>query len=287
MSLLFDLGRCGLTALGLGRSWQRLVRDRYQNSGSLKAVPRGGARLFQVVGMARSGTTLLARRLGAHPQAECLMEPYLSWILHGRLETSDGGRKFREAPHRALAALCRGGARLVGFKETWRDREGDTHALVTEPFLKSNFAERAVEHTVAIVRDPRDIWGSVTSRSGKLGIRRPEVSTRFTDTWNGFGRWTLEAGVFTVRYEDLAARPEETLREVCGRLECDFHPAMVRSGEGREVAILEVRGDERALSGAPIDTSSVGRFAEKLSPEEIAFIAGQCSELMAGFGYAG
>lgn len=55
----------------------------------------------------------------------------------------------------------------------------------------------------------------------------------------------------TIRYEDLTARPEQTLREICSYLGVQFEPAMLDYDTGRRAGIVKGLGDvgEMIMSG--------------------------------------
>jgi hypothetical protein len=95
-----------------------------------------------------------------------------------------------------------------------------------------------------------------------------------------------------VRYEDLAARPEETLRAVCAFIDEPYLPALLQarpSGDGR--------GADRAASGqgdrgGPDDqgaqtrwAATVGAFRDVMPLADLTFMEAQAGRAMAVHGY--
>jgi len=182
-------------------------------------------------------------------------------------------------PTKLIEAFCRcTNHRFIAFKETFYDHEHGH--LQSNHFLAENVA--FVDATLAVIRDPRDVWQSVTRMMKR---KRPEqdwssVNDRFVNNWNHFARWVHNnPGVVVTRYEDLVTAPQEELRRVSEQIGISFRPEMLnlqpRTGEG----------DPKALSGSKVSDSSVGKFADRLSRQNISFIEVHCGDLMGLFGY--
>lgn len=256
-----------------------------KNSSALKAIPRQGKRIFQVIGLDRSGTTLLASKLSNHPKVICLIEPYFRWQHSGEIlldrevrpewpENASG-----KLPHRLIAELCgMPQFELIGFKETFRgERWGH---FSSEEFLMENVTGGCVDRTIAIVRNPKDNWSSHKKRQLKRTPPRPmEVNRKFTDRWNDFAGFIHKHAVFCVRYEDIVAQPEEEFRRIASYLDFDFCSEMLAPKAGQE----DIEGLARAR-GVIVDTS-VDRNSRDLAEEEVGFIERECGPLMAAFGY--
>jgi hypothetical protein len=274
MSVLTPVLRASRRAsgrIGLREPWQRLANREVWSAARVSEVDRSGKTLFQLVGVARSGTTLLAGLLDQQPDALCLSEPFRAWVMRGSSRYHGG--EWSGHPSRLLEDLCRTRPeRCIGFKETFYTSE-HRHGLANEHFFRRNAA--AGVPTIAIVRDPRDVYASVEGMVGS----RDGVPERFARTWSAFAEWARDAAACLVTYEELATSPGPAMERVCGTLgiECDVRePAIAaRSGEG----------DRRALRGGSVSTGSIGRFAERLDAAKVAQIERACGEAMASFGY--
>jgi hypothetical protein len=258
--------------VGLQGPWQGLAQREVWSSTPLTRIDRSGKTLFQLAGVARSGTTLLSGLMDQQPDVLCLSEPFRSWVLRGH-SLYDGG-EWTSHPSGLMEELCRVRPEAcIGFKETFYTAE-HRHGLANEHFFRRNAAAGIV--TIAIVRDPRDVYASVEASVGA----RTAVPERFTRTWVAFARWARDSAACLLTYEELATSPTDVMERVCAALGVTFHPPEVyvaaRSGEG----------DSRALRGGSVSTNSIGRFVDRLDAAKVAQIEGACGEVMASFGYA-
>jgi len=264
-----------------------------------------------VGGLDRTGTSLMYALLASHPSVAMTRRTNWWTYFHGRfgdlaedgnldrlLDTMLRYRRHRklEPDRDRLRREFREGApvysRLFALLETHhaerlgRPRWGDK-SLHTERYADVVFGEFPDAHLIHMVRDPRDRYSSVIKRwkrvrggvgagtaawlaSVRLGERN---AARFPD------RYRL------VRYEDLAQRPEETMRAVCSLI-----------GEPYVPEILEMRGADTfrevgnssygQIPEGTISTGSIGRYREVMRPEEIAFVEGRAEREMRANGYA-
>ena len=205
-----------------------------------------------IVGVPRSGTTLLRVLLGAHsfvlglPETPWLMGSYgdpvsLRALLTALAEDpmglvknvkgtepadiSSAGRAFLEA----LIGPCleRRGKKFVVFKTP-----DDIKFL---EFLVALFPQAYFIH---ICRDGRDVALSHVAKKGRWLPRHIELGG--VDFFNVFQRWhdwetkartvLAESGAPSIflRYEDLVTRPEAELRRLCEFLGLPFEPMMLR-----------------------------------------------------------
>jgi hypothetical protein len=257
--------------VGLRRPWQRLAQHEVWSSTPPFEIDRSGKTLFQLAGVARSGTTLLSGLIDQQPDALCLSEPFRSWVMRGG--SLYYGGVWTRHPSRLIEELCRvRPERCIGFKETFYTSEHQ-QALANEHFFRRNAAAGIV--TIAIVRDPRDVYASVEAAVGS----RPGVPERFARTWVAFAEWARDAATCLVTYEELAASPVPAMERVCDALGIECQPpeaVAARSGEG----------DSRALRGGSISTGSIGSFADRLDAAKIAQIEHACGDVMESFDYA-
>ncbi len=208
-----------------------------------------------VVGAGRSGTTLLRLMLNEHPDIAIPSESHvigplirtfgtsatlagdtLERALSMVLESPEWQRDFGHTPEELRTAVGDGPLTLADFVDRvfrlevgpgpahWGDKTPANMRWVGPLFECFPDAQ-----AVAIVRDPRDVYLSLLS-----------LKWFGDDPWT-IGRYIAENGemlrdwistcpperLHVVRYEDLVAEPESTLRRLCAGLGLEFVPAMV------------------------------------------------------------
>jgi hypothetical protein len=244
-------------------------------------------RLVFVVGSPRSGTTFFAGVLGEQPGFVDLSEvnPHKAAIpgLAG-LSDAEAARRIRAVVERVRAlALVRGWRGVEQTPET---------AFVLAPALAAYPEGRAVH----LVRDGRDVVCSLLERgwlsAGRTGgddanlaygararfwvepERKAEFesasdATRAAWAWRCYvsaARSVADPRVLELRYESLAADPVEAARTVARHLGSDPAPL------------------ERSL--AQFTDSSIGRYRQDLSPEQLADVEREAGALLTELGYA-
>lgn len=209
-------------------------------------------RLVFVIGAPRSGSTLLARMLGAHSAVLAPPEPHLltplahlgyyarvdqapydpvisARAVRGLVAQLPGGeadylaalRAYTDALYAAL--LSAGGRRLLLDKTP-------AYALVLDFVARLYPRARAV----VLTRNPLAVW---TSYVESFFDGDHEAALRFNPLLDRYvpaiARFLREAPMPLrhVRYEDLVRDPDASMRDLCGFLGLDFEPAMVEYGE--------------------------------------------------------
>ncbi len=214
-----------------------------------------------VIGLPRSGTTLLERMLAAHPGIAGAGEQHLAEASWKRALAASGGS------HDTLAANAVGDAaawhlrmleqrtRRLGLSEQAErivDKLPDNYLMAG--WLHLAFPNTALVH---VVRDPRDVaiscwfaqFGNVQWINELRHIaHRIEQHRRLMRHW----RATLGDRLIEVRYEDLVADPEKELRRVLAALRMDWHPDVIafsqRGGYVGSASRLQVREPMHARS---------------------------------------
>jgi hypothetical protein len=258
--------------VGLRGPWQRLASHEVWSRAPLSEIDRSGKKLFQLAGVPRSGTTLLSGLVDQQPDALCLSEPFRSWVMRGASRYPGG--VWTRHPSRLIEEVCRARSEhCIGFKETFFTSDHGP-GLANERFFRRNVAAGIA--TIAIVRDPRDVYASVEGAVGS----RTDVPERFTRTWLTFAEWARDAAACLVTYEELVTSPGPAMERVCDALgiECHVPEAAVAARFGE--------GDSRALRGGSVSTASIGRFSDRLEAAKVAQIERACGEVMESFGYA-
>ncbi|MCF8506960.1 MAG: sulfotransferase [Caulobacter sp.] len=243
-----------------------------------------------LIGVPRSGTTLLSFLLGRHPEVAAPAEP---WIM---LAVESFGRVSARHPAESnligdgLAAF-RGDidldAALAGFAaDLYRRRlaAAGRRVMVDKtprywhvlPFLRRLFPESPV---LLILRDPFDVLASYKSSWG-LDVTRPDPLGRDVfmrlDLTLGFSRVAAhraadDPGTMVVRYEDLVRDTAPTLAHVQRFLGLEplVNAARVDFAEIATAFGDSPLGDRKILSSAGVHAGSVGRWRDVLTPEEL------------------
>ena len=240
-----------------------------------------------VVGCPRSGTTLLQRMLDSHPRLAVandshfvpralapsgaegdvpltgeLVDRVLAYHRFERLGLSEAAARAAAARATTYAGfvseLYSEHARLHG-KELAGEKTPDYVRYL--PLLHALFPHARVIH---IVRDGRDValstleWATEQKGPGKFALWRDEPVAVCALWWSwqvGSGR--REGGHLgpelyrEVRYEDLVADPEATLRSLAGFLDLPFAPEMVSFSAGKTKSDAKLSAKSAWLPATP------------------------------------
>jgi hypothetical protein len=278
-----------------------------------------------VVGVNRSGTTLLRMMLDAHPELTIPPETHfvpdlieacregrtvddLVAIVTGQREWEDFGIDAGEL----RAALERvgqpdPGGSVRAFFELYAARTGKPrYGDKTPSYGRSMTAIAAAlpeSRFIHVIRDGRDVFLSIRDRSP---VRRPPE--RVARRWR---RRIVDAReqargldhYAEVRYEELVQDPESALRRLCEFVELPWDPAMLayhrtsreRLGEmerplpqrgARAELSLERRMETHERVTQPPDPARTGRWRSELSAEERSGFESVAGDLLAELGYA-
>ena len=272
-----------------------------------------------VVGVSRSGTTLLRLMLDAHPQlaipAESRFLPELIERVRGgadRAAAADfvtGHERWADfgldagafrARVEALPELGAGPVARAFFelyaegqgKPRWGDKSPPY--VTAMPAIHDALGEARFIH---LIRDGRDVAVSLMARD--WGAHNPR---RIARRWASEVRAGREACAvlggdvcLEVRYERLVADPEGVLREVCAHIELDYDPAMLAYHERAPRRLAEL-GDLEARTAAeratqfervrePLSGERAGAWRRELGDEDRAAFEAIAAELLAELGY--
>jgi hypothetical protein len=276
-----------------------------------------------VVGVGRSGTTLLRLMLDSHPElaipAETHFVPELlerdaerrsadelvdlivaarSWGDFGleeeRLRAAATGAQGAADVLRAFYGLC---AEREG-KRRWGDK---TPGYVKR--MRPIGAGLGEARFIHLIRDGRDV--ALSRRARGMGDEKPIADV--ADLWRrrieNARRQAkrLRGRYLELRFEDLVAEPERALREVCELVELDFDPAMLahhqRAGERiSELGDLDAEGVRRgrdagerqaahALAAKPPSGARTEVWRTEMGAAERAEFEAVAGGLLAELGY--
>jgi Sulfotransferase family len=283
-----------------------------------------------------SGTTLLRMMLDAHP--ELAIPPETHFVP----EVIERAREIRRANDRKptgaeLAAEIAAGRRWADFHLSQAElaarmsgRRGESGAkaairafyeLYAESQGKSRWGDKTPDYLrsirrigrtlpearfVHLVRDGRDVALSRRRWRERAGAKEKSVEA-WASQWR---RWIETARkqsadvehYVEVRYEDLVAETEPTLRRICEFIELDFQPGMLdyheraseRLGEldrslpaeeGKGERPAEHRQAKHALTAAPPQEEKLQAWRNEMSPEDRRAFKAEAGELLGDFGY--
>ncbi len=254
-----------------------------------------------IVGVQRSGTTLLAAMLAAHSRISCGPETHFFRKLAGAdvCALTDA----RSWPGPATDFLCaidstgfaeNGETLLVGkyglsradVEEYLAQTRPSVAALLsalTEPYMrrrgKLRWAEKTPDHVqhlawiresfprapiVNIVRDPRDVALSLSKVP--WGVRSFAEGLLYWERLHESGAQFLadDALAYSLRFEDLLAAPRDTLSALCAFLGEEFEEAMLdTSATGKQVNSEGAPWKRKASE--PIDTGRIYTWRKELT----------------------
>lgn len=253
-------------------------------------------------GAPRSGLTLLRVILDAHSSISCgpdVGHVALS-MTAADFEATLGGlhrehfflepATVRENFAQTIAAPMERRAQEHG-KKRWADKTAFS-ILVFEQLAKL-FPDAQFIH---VVRDGRDLAASLIERrwrapSGALFDQCASAA--------GAGRYwasivsrglaaesaaALAGRILRIRYEDIAAKPAETVQAICAYVGVAFEPAMLTI-EDREAALAGMELETAGRLRRPINPGAVGRWRRDLRPADAAAIHSTYRRLFEVLGY--
>jgi hypothetical protein len=176
-----------------------------------------------VLGAPRSGTTLIATALGAHPRIVMLSEECESGvfkIVGGKLR----GVKLCIPVHVDLDRHWR-----VLYEPLRRSRwlrQNVNYRLPRSRLSLREMAERATLIVVGVLRDPGSTIEAITRRTDRNERIARDMLRR---TYDVYERLPGELGIepHFVSFDRFVREPEAALRRLCDRLELAFDPAML------------------------------------------------------------
>jgi hypothetical protein len=268
-----------------------------------------------VVGVGRSGTTLLRLMLDAHPQLAIGPETqFLADLIHlddpvegivGSRTWGDFGLDPDEFAQRAAGQDLSGVLRA--FYGLYAEAQGKPRWGEKTPGYVRNMDSIATvlpeAHFIHLIRDGRDV--ALSRRARGMGADKPMAKTatlwrrRIEDARSQARK--LDGRYLEVRYEDLVADPEPQLRRICELIELDFDSAMLRHADAAperlaELGDLAAAGErqardagERAVAHArakgPATTARTGAWRTEMDEDDRHEFETVAGELLRDLGY--
>ncbi|MCG8405361.1 MAG: sulfotransferase [Phycisphaerales bacterium] len=263
-----------------------------------------------VVGLPRSGTTLLAHLLAGGPGLLTLSEPFLvhSVVAHWRLKRFLGKvaktadlRTVPVPPEDADANEFLSYLKILARKNRFNALViKETYRVTSHWENVALLDEIASEHAVAaILRHPFDVALSSIRAfhwcRGAIGralrlwapglplfANNAELVEHVGHNWSSYVNWCHRNATFIVSYEDLVRDPRRHLRAPCEACDFTFDEEMVN---GRPYRAFGGIGDPTVVHRPkPVSKASVNR-GRKLSPVLRELLLRTCGNTMSQLGY--
>jgi hypothetical protein len=145
-----------------------------------------------------------------------------------------------------------------------------------------------------IVRDGRDTISSYLEKGEKEGRHNREAMlAKHTRAWVMSIQEThrLEQQLqgtdqfLEIRYEQLVSTPEQTLGQVCAFAGIPHHPGRMLQFHKSSTTVEHKYQPHHANLNKPLFTSSIGRWTERLHPDEQAYVMGRIGKWLERLGY--
>ncbi|HZD10199.1 MAG TPA: sulfotransferase [Candidatus Binatia bacterium] len=265
-----------------------------------------------VAGLERSGTSLMYALLASHPNIAMTRRTNMWTYFYGQygdLQTVENFErclsmmmrykrlvKLEPDPQRIRREFLQGErtySRLFALlEEHYAERLGKPRwgdkSLHTERYAEPIFAAYPGARMLHMIRDPRDRYASVLarwkSRRGRVGAGTAMWLSSVALAQENARRYPQQ--VMVVRYETLAAEPEATLEQICAFIGEAYAPEMLTMKGARKFRDDGSNSSYGERKPGVISTSSVGRFRQVLSPQQIAYIQSRSAVEMARYDYA-
>jgi hypothetical protein len=270
-----------------------------------------GCRPIFVAGLERSGTSLIYALLASHPNIAMTRRTNL-WTYffnqYGDLSRPENFERclammmqykrlipLKPDPARLRQEFWQGeptyGRLFALLEEHYVEQVGKTRwgdkSLNTERYADPIFAAYPQARILHMLRDPRDRYASSLTRwqVNRGGVGTPTAMWLSTVKLARRNQKKYPDRYKIVRYETLAAAPEETLRDICWFIGEPYTPAMLLM-DGAE-AFRDEGGNSSYGQREPghISTSSIGRYQQVLSGKQIAFMQLFARQDMLAFDY--
>lgn len=281
-----------------------------------------------VVGVNRSGTTLLRMMLDAHPELTIPPETHFIPEVIRRANHENTRRRLirsitkhprwgdfglDEDEFRARAKKVRpltAANAIRCFYELYADQQGKPRwgdktprYMRAMPRITKALPEARFIH---LIRDGRDVALSQRERviddsAVPMAAMGERWSRRIAAAREGAAE--IPGGSYLeLRYEDLVADPEATLRRICEFIDLDFDPAMLDYHRRASERLAEMDRDldnpdnglvrtgtnrmaAHALTSEPPTTNRSGRWRSEMSAEELAEFEAAAGPMLADLGY--
>jgi len=267
----------------------------------------GIERAVFIVGCGRSGTTMLASMLGAHPEALVTPESQFNMDLYTEEESFDSARYLKSLKkHRRFAIWD---LDISPFEEELLSCTGHREFIyrLVEIYAQSKGGEKRgvrvwIDHTPANVNKidilknlfPDSLFIHIyrDGRAVAASFKAVEWGRKSPDTAALFWMQRVAAGlasecrfpglVSSVRYEDIVLDTEEELGRLCDFIGLDFKKEMLDGGGFR---VPEYTRHQHRLVGKGVKRSRVDAWRVELEAREIEIFENIAGDILRILGY--
>jgi hypothetical protein len=195
----------------------------------------------------------------------------------------DGAHTFKEFFEAGLEHIDRVYCRdkdhptMTAFKEVWCNE-----------FVSAILREYPESKALLLVRDPRDVTASNTATGKRYPLFFLARQWRKAAFIAHYMKKANPKRVMLMRYEDLAAAPEDKVRELSDFLGIDYDERLCdlnyyRDGAGNPwKQNTNYAGRQTPMR---INTGSIGKYRDMLKEDEIALLELVCGDWMRKYGY--
>jgi len=276
-------------------------------------------RIIFIVGVGRSGTTLLQSMLNAN---KLIAFPPETHFIRNYLATKKSIFSFSimngRNKHKSIVERIRKDVNLLSLNidldkiiqetnidnkvdlkkffltllKSYSEKKGKLFFGDKDPknveylkLIKNNFPGSIILH---IIRDPRDVI---------LSRMKAEWSKKYPFILQGIiyreqlkigeneGTNLFVSNYYRLYYEDLISYPEKTLKKICNFLNVDYDSEMLEFYKKSDEIVVEEERNWKENCFSPIMTSNMGKWKKELSINQIHIIEEICNEAFSKHGY--
>ncbi len=243
-----------------------------------------------IVGMPRSGTTLMTSMLSAHPNIAISPESHFLWYWRKRyphLKISDHNdfeifwQEFSNSQDLKRFSIDSQATRasiLATDKISYKSILTNILQKYASKMQKSRWGEKTPDHysylhiifkgypearVIWMLRDPRAVTASLLPMSWTHSYIDLHAK-KWCDSIRLQNKWIKDERVLLVKYETLVTNPDSQMREICQFLGEDYCPNMIgdRHNHSTKTSLVQK---------APTKTA-IEKWRSNLSPNQIAII---------------
>ena len=269
-------------------------------------IDQDGHNLAFLLGLPRSGTTLLSVLLDKHPQVLCPPEPWVMLALESFGKVSERHPADSQLIGQAVYEFCNDASPAAAnvFAQSVYNRrlEAAGKSLFVDktpryyhilPYLRHVFREAK---WIWLRRDPFDVAASYKT-SWQVNLAEQLIGENEYPSWSfdlviGLDRLCREIDlndphVFSIKYEDLAAETQPVLAKVMSFLGLEVGAGQMQFDVEQSSFARSFAGDKKITSTHGAHTKSIGSWRQMLAKDELQtllnFIGG---ETMRQLGYS-
>jgi hypothetical protein len=256
---------------------------------------------FTIVGVGRSGTSLLMTALDSHPMLALPPETQFVWRhiarwpkatlaqTRTRVATETNFARLHFDLDEFFAPFESGGEAFSNARayrrifELWAHRTGTARIgdkspknIEYLPLIQRIFPAAKVIH---IIRDPRDVFLSRTKAKWSAGRSRLAQALAYRaqfDMARRIGPRLFGERYLEVHYEEILSNPQAELGRICSLLGVPFDAKMLDREKSARTHVFREEIEWKQTVLGPLLTENRDKWRKELSPEDVAFIEDSC-----------